>query len=220
MAATTTSLRSRRRGAAIGALALLLLAAPGCVLAQRPPSALPSNAVLQLPFPAPIPASGAARPFLESAGPGAAAQSGNQRSTGRLVASGIASGAAGALAGGLIAGGLRSLGACDDQDGCIGVYADWAVTGALLGQSLALPVGVHLGNDRRGRLAPALLTSAGIGTVGLLGYRGIQRHGTDDWGNTRGNPDALTAVTLVAMPVLELAASIAIERATARRRVR
>jgi hypothetical protein len=138
--------------------------------------------------------------------------------TGRLVAGALAGGAAGALAGGLLAGGLRFLGPCDDQDGCIDRYADWAFSGAVLGQSVGLPLGVHLANGRQGRLPPALLASAGIGTAGLIAYWGIQRYGTDEWGNTRGNPDLLTAATLVAVPVLELVTSIAIERATSRRR--
>jgi hypothetical protein len=139
------------------------------------------------------------------------------RPTGRLVAGGLAGGAADALAGALIAGGLRFLGPCDDQDGCIDRYADWAFSGAVLGQSVGLPLGVHLANDRQGRLPPALLASAGIGTAGLIAYWGIQRYGTDGWGNTRGNPDLLTAATLVPVPVLELVTSIAIERATSRR---
>jgi hypothetical protein len=142
----------------------------------------------------------------------------NQRPAAVLVAGGLAGGAAGAVVGGLLAGGLRSLGPCDDQDGCLAVYAEWAVSGAFLGQSLGLPLGVHLANHRQGNLAPAILASAAIGTGGLLTYWGIQRYGTDEWGNTRGNPDALTAVTIVAMPLLELAASIAIERASSRRR--
>jgi hypothetical protein len=136
------------------------------------------------------------------------------RPTGRLVAGGLAGGATGALAGALIAGGLRFLAPCDDQDGCIDRYADWAFSGAVLGQSVGLPLGVHLANGRQGRLPPALLASAGIGTAGLIAYWGIQRYGTDGWGNTRGNPDLLTAATLVAVPVLELVTSIAIERAT------
>jgi hypothetical protein len=142
-----------------------------------------------------------------------------QRPTGRLMAGGLAGGAVGAVAGGLLAGGVRALGPCDDQDGCLDRYADWAVSGALLGQSLVLPIGVHLANDRQGRVPPPLLASAGIGTAGLLTYWAIQRHRTyDEGGNPRGNPDAFTAVTVMAMPVLELVTTIAIERATARRR--
>jgi hypothetical protein len=187
-----------------GALALLLLATAAPILAQQPPAAVQHHAALQSPLP------------LTGTDLGQFAA--DQRSTGRLVAGGLAGGAAGALAGGLLAAGLRVLGPCDDQDGCLDRYADWAINGAILGQSLGLPVGVHFANDREGHLPPALLASAGIGTAGLLAYRAIQRHGTDDWGNTRGNPDALTAVTIVAMPVLELVASIAIERTTSRRR--
>jgi hypothetical protein len=189
-----------------GSLVLLLLATTAPIMAQQPPAAMPHHAQLQSLLP------------LTGTDPGQFAA--DQRSTGRLVAGGLAGGAAGALAGGLLAAGLRVLGTCDDQDGCLDRYADWAISGAILGQSLGVPVGVHFANDRQGHLPPALLASAGIGTAGLLAYRAIQRYGTDDWGNTRGNPDALTAVTIVAMPVLELVASIAIERTTSRRRGR
>jgi hypothetical protein len=136
----------------------------------------------------------------------------------RLVAGGIGGGAAGVLAGGLAAVAARSLVPCDDQDGCIREYGDWAVTGAFIGESLLLPLGTHLANGRQGQLAPALLASAGIGAAGVAAYWSIQKYGTDDWGNTRGNPDALTTLTLVAMPVLQLVSSVLIERATARRR--
>jgi hypothetical protein len=179
-------------------LALLLLATPAPILAQQPPALLLTQT---------------------EQSPNASAQLAmKERPTGRLMVGGLAGGAAGALAGGLLAGGLCALGPCDDQDGCLDRYADWAVSGAVLGQSLGLALGVHLANDRQGRLPPALLASAGIGTAGLLAYWGIQRHGTDEWGNTRGNPDALTAITLVAMPVLEVVTTIAIERATIRHR--
>jgi hypothetical protein len=182
----------------------LLLATAAPILAQQPPAVVQHHAALQ--------------PLLPLTGTDPGQFAADQRSTGRLVAGGLAGGAAGALAGGLLAAGLRALGPCDDQDGCLDRYAEWAISGAILGQSLGLPVGVHFANHRQGHLPPALLASAGIGTAGLLAYRAIQRYGTDDWGNTRGNPDALTAVTIVAMPVLEMVASIAIERTTSRRR--
>jgi hypothetical protein len=136
----------------------------------------------------------------------------------RLVVGGLAGGAAGALAGGLIAGGLRALGPCDDQDGCLDVYADWAVSGAFAGGSLLLPVGVHIANGRRGSLAPAMAASAAIGAGGLAAFWAIQNNRTDEWGHDLRNADALTALTIIATPALQLASSILIERATSRRR--
>jgi hypothetical protein len=136
----------------------------------------------------------------------------------RLVVGGLAGGAAGALAGGLITGGLRALGPCDDQDGCLDVYADWAVSGAFAGGSLLLPVGVHIANGRRGSLAPAMAASAAIGAGGLAAWWAIQNNLTDEWGNDLRAADALTALTVIATPALQLASSVLIERATSRRR--
>lgn len=72
-----------------------------------------------------------------------------------------------------------------------------------LGAALAIPVGVHLSNRTRGNLLLATVASAGIGTA--VAYGGLVE--PVEW-----------KILLVAAPVAELAASVWIERFTAKRR--
>lgn len=68
---------------------------------------------------------------------------------------------------------------------------------------------MHLANRRQGRLAPALLTSAGVGALGLGVFWGVQK---------AEGPDALMVATVIATPALQILSSVAIERFTSRRR--
>ena len=109
---------------------------------------------------------------------------------GKMVGGGLLLGAGGLVAGALI--GHHFEGSpCED---CI----LGAFFGALAGESLAIPLGVHLGNRSRGDVGPALAASIGIAAAGL-GAAAVSRQ----WG------------VLLAIPVLQIAASIGIERHSA-----
>jgi hypothetical protein len=109
---------------------------------------------------------------------------------GKMMGGGLLLGAGGLIGGALI--GHQFEGSpCED---CI----LGAFFGALAGESLAIPLGVHLGNGRRGDVGPALAASIGIAAAGL-GAAAMSRQ----WG------------VLLTIPVLQIAASIAIERHSA-----
>jgi hypothetical protein len=109
---------------------------------------------------------------------------------GKMMFGGILLGAGGLIGGALI--GQRFEGSpCEDR--ILGAFV-----GALAGESLAVPLGVHLGNRSRGDVGPVLAASLGIAGAGL-GAAVLSREGG----------------VLLAIPVLQIAASIAIERRTA-----
>jgi len=123
-------------------------------------------------------------------------------STGRMVAFGLAGGAVGVLAGGLL-GGVIGGGSyfggreCPDEEWVCDIRG--AFIGATIGESLLLPLGVHLGDRRQGSWPPAALASSAIGALGaFLAYENQDR--------------AAWIVTLT--PIAQLAASIAIEGST------
>lgn len=125
------------------------------------------------------------------------------RSTGALVAGGLAGGVAGAIAGGAVGAWLFNL---NCEVGCDEGALYSSLLGAMVGESLLLPLGVHLTNRRLGSYYPAMMasvtvTGAAVGLVYLLSQT------FDHVGNTRG--------LVVAVPVLQLIASIQIERQTA-----
>jgi hypothetical protein len=73
------------------------------------------------------------------------------------------------------------------------------IYGGVAAGSTLLPLGVHLANGRRGNYRAALLASLGIGAAGL-GVAIASQEGA----------------VMLAVPVLQLVSSIAIERKTAR----
>lgn len=84
-------------------------------------------------------------------------------STPVMVAGGVGAGAIGFFAFGYLGAAIANhAGSYDDLDALVG-----AMAGATLGESVMLPVGVHLVNRRRGNLLPAMLVSTGIG-VGAM----------------------------------------------------
>lgn len=119
----------------------------------------------------------------------------------RLVVGGVVGGVAGfflfGYAGAMIA---------DDPDSNEG-FEELAgfVVGATIGESIGLPVGVHLANRREGKVLPAMLVSLGIGAAGVALALAADGSG------------ALPAVILGVTPVAQLVSSIHIERTTARR---
>lgn len=131
------------------------------------------------------------------------------RSTSALVAGGALGATAGVVAGALAGGALSwALTNCDDQDGCLGDYANGAFHGAAVGSSLLVPLGVHWANGKRGSYSPAALASAGVAAVGVGAFWAVQKS---------EGPDALMVGIVVAIPVIQTLASIAIERRTERR---
>ena len=115
-----------------------------------------------------------------------------------LVLGGLVGGAAGLLGGGAVGyafgGGGRLCG--DDPCGLEG-----GLLGAVGGEMLFLPLGVHLANHSRGNYGYSLLASVGLGLLGT----GLA---------STANSGAL----LLAVPIAQLASSIIIERATSRPR--
>jgi hypothetical protein len=115
-----------------------------------------------------------------------------RRDTAALAFAGLLGGAAGLVAGGLI--GARFQGSpCED---CY--FAPFA--GAVLGESLAIPLAIHLADGRRGQAAPGMVASLAIVAGGLVAAGQLDR-----------------AELLLAIPVLQIAAAVASERHTAGR---
>jgi hypothetical protein len=112
-------------------------------------------------------------------------------SAGRMVVGGLLLGAGGLFAGALIGDRFQRF-PCED---CI----EGAFYGALVGESLAIPLGVHLADRRRGNAGVALAASLGVATLGV-GAAAI----TDNW------------AVVLAIPVVQLVSSVVIERHTAR----
>ncbi|HEX2090913.1 MAG TPA: hypothetical protein VHG28_00870 [Longimicrobiaceae bacterium] len=100
-----------------------------------------------------------------------------------LAASGIGLGAAGALSGWFIGGQLTN-------------QFEGALIGAALGETILLPLGVHLASRGRGRYPVALAISTGVGAAGLL-YVFSQY------------TDASLALASIVVPIVQLTFSIA-----------
>jgi hypothetical protein len=127
------------------------------------------------------------------------------RSTGRLVVGGLVGGIVGGALGGAVGAGLWGG---IDPGGCS--YEEWVCRvhgfywGAVVGESLGIPMGIHLANGRRGDLLRSTLVSAALGAVGSLA---IVAAGFDP---------PLTPILLVTVPVAQLTTSTILERRTTR----
>jgi hypothetical protein len=119
-------------------------------------------------------------------------------STEKMAAYGLLTGAAGFLVGGLV--GAALSGDRDDADSWVEAL-EGAVIGGTVGESLMLPVGVHLANDRRGDLLWSMPASLAIGVAGAAIGRRLESTGKA-W------------PIIILTPLAQLAASIAIERNT------
>jgi hypothetical protein len=120
-------------------------------------------------------------------------------SSAKMAAYGLLTGAAGFVVGGLL--GAALVGEYDSSDSWVGALQG-AIVGGTIGESLMLPVGVHLANDRRGDLLVTMPTSLAIGAAGAWIGRRLDRTG-HAW------------PVLVLTPIAQLAASIGLERHTA-----
>ena len=115
-----------------------------------------------------------------------------------LVAGGLTAGVVGFFGFG-IAGALIASGMSDNQGDGYEALGGFAI-GALVGESVFLPLGVHLVNRRQGDYGVSLLASAGIAALGLGLTGALQDMGI---------------VFLPAIPLAQLVASISLERKTA-----
>jgi hypothetical protein len=115
------------------------------------------------------------------------------------VLSGLGLGAVGFFGGALVGAGL--------SEGCDGYYCELgsAALAALIGESVGMGIGVHLGNRRRGSLGLDILTAAGSATGALIVLNAVE----DDEGD----------LLLLAL-VLQTTATVTVERTTGRNRER
>lgn len=118
------------------------------------------------------------------------------RSTPALIGAGLLGGAVGVVAGGYL-GALIT----DDEAGDLD-FLSGALYGAAIGEGLLLPLGVHLADDGDGSYPTAALASLALAGAGLLVLEAVHY-------DAPGAP-----IVLVAVPVAQIAAAIAIERAT------
>ena len=112
------------------------------------------------------------------------------RASGWLLLGGVVGGAVGLVGGGLIGAAIESRDCEGDFCGLGGF-----IVGGMLGESVLLPLGVHLANDRRGDFGKAALISAGIAAAGILIISQTDQ-----------------GIVLYAIPVAQLITSIRIER--------
>src|SRR5688572_20486113 len=121
--------------------------------------------------------------------------------TANMIAGGLVGGALGLLvfgyAGALIADNQADTG---EDLAALGGF----VVGASIGEALMMPLGVHLVNHRRGNYGTAALVSVAIAAGGLA-----LAFATED-------QSPLPGIILVAIPIAQIATSVAIERSTSR----
>jgi hypothetical protein len=127
-------------------------------------------------------------------------EEGDEPEVGDVIAAGMGLGAVGVLAGGLAASLFAS--------GCTGDYCrlEAVVLGAGAAGTVGMAVGVHLGNRRRGNLALDVMVATAIWVPGVA----VAVSGAGEGG---------TLLLFVAMPVAQLAATVAVERAVGRSRL-
>jgi hypothetical protein len=115
---------------------------------------------------------------------------------GNLILGGLIGGAVGFFAGGFAGAVLNDR---DDDPDELDALAGFVV-GAIVGETVTLPLGVHLANKRRGNFGQSLLASAAATAVGLF----IATRGED-------HPEAV-----IPIPIIQLGASVIIEQKTTR----
>jgi hypothetical protein len=135
-------------------------------------------------------------PSLEQATSGHSGRAAGSAGTPGLVLAGLGGGTMGFFGGGLIGWGVGGGNSICRDDAC---GLEGAAYGAVIGESLLLPLAVHLADHRHGSYWLSLIASAGIGAVGILAI-----NATND------------ASPLIAVPIAQIISSILIERATAR----
>ena len=116
----------------------------------------------------------------------------------KLTGAGLLGGAIGLVGGAYLGALIAHDGDCAE---CLEELGG-ALVGGTAGEALLLPLGVHLANGSRGSYWTAALVSAGLAAAGVVTMKAAH------W-----DPPTVPIV-LVAVPVAQLATSIAIERAT------
>ena len=140
----------------------------------------------------------------QAASPAPAAANANEEGPkGGAIVGGVGLGAAGFLAGGLT--GAVAAGDCGSE------YDEFcrlagAFVGAAVGGTFGMALGVHLGDHRRGNFALDLATGAAVWVTG------ISIAAAGHWGHP------LTETMFVVIPIGQLAATVAVERAVGRSR--
>ncbi len=125
-----------------------------------------------------------------------AAPTSRHGSTVAMVAAGLGGGTVGFFAGGFVGYELGGGNLICGDDAC---GLEEAAYGAIAGESILLPLGVHLANHRRGNYGLSLLASAALGGFGILAVNA----------SNDGSP-------LIVVPIAQLVTSVLIERATSR----
>ncbi len=116
-----------------------------------------------------------------------------------MVAAGLGGGVVGFVVGGYIGARLSDdPNNYEDLDALAGGLA-----GGTIGESLLLPVAVHLTNHRRGKVLPAMLASTALGVGGVWLAIATQ------------DSAPLPGIILSLTPIAQLISSITIERRTA-----
>jgi hypothetical protein len=180
------------------AAALLALAAASPARAQR---AAPPLSALRVDAPgrAPVPYALAPAPYAP-----ALQESGRHVSDATLALGGIVGGGAGIIGGALLGYGLETgVAGCGRNDEWCGFIG--TAFGAMIGEAVMLPLGVHLANRARGSYAPGLGMSLVVGLAGLT---------------LAGATGGATPLMVPAIPIAQLLTSIAVERRTAARKLR
>jgi hypothetical protein len=121
--------------------------------------------------------------------------------TANMIAGGLVGGAVGLVVFGYMGALIADNQADDGEDlAALGGF----VVGATIGEALMVPLGVHLVNHRRGNYGRAALVSAAIAAGGLA-----LAFATEDQA-------PLPGIILVAIPIAQIATSVAIERSSSR----
>jgi hypothetical protein len=115
-------------------------------------------------------------------------------SDGRMILGGLLGGAIGFFGGGFAGAVINDT---DDSEDDLAALAGFAL-GAVIGETLTLPLGVHVANRRQGNYGLSLLASAAITGVGIA----LATSGDD------------RLEYLIPVPVLQLFSSILIEKRT------
>jgi hypothetical protein len=143
---------------------------------------------------APVPYALAPAPALQ--------ESGRHVSDATLALGGIVGGGAGIIGGGLLGYGLETGAGCEGDEWC--GFAG-TVFGAMIGEVVMLPLGVHLANRSRGSYLPGLGMSLVVALAGLT---------------LAGATGGAAPLMVPAIPIAQLLTSIAVERRSAARKLR
>ena len=142
-------------------------------------------------------------PAITAVWAGQAGQDGG--SVGGPIVGGMLLGGVGFIAGALVGAAIQNEPGCTEFCNLEGAFY-----GAAAGGTSGMALGVHLGNRRRGNLGLDFLTAAGVWGAGFTLFLPLA--------NADNNEAALAV--LIALPVVQLGATVAVERATGRSRSR